>query len=390
VGELSAVVDFTAEGLMNAAAAEAALDDFGDEPFEEGLAVYLGAAHREAGLTEMGVQIVRDGIVRVLVNRLRYFEDLKRHPEIAEEQIVAPIVVTGLGRTGTTKLQRMMASDPEVQSPRTWRMLNPARFPGATSDAQDPRIAVARQFEELLAEAAPDFIAAHAPEAMEADEESYLLDMTFDCLFPRFRTFVPSFATWLAQRSGENAYRFLLRMMQYLQWQDGGQRGRPWILKSPLHLGNLAHLAKIFPDATIVHCHRDLNVALPSWCRMVETFRQLLADPDPLAIGAEMLDVFSNEMAKYVHDRALLTRSGETRIVDASYRDIVANTVGVIERVYAVHGRVVSDAARAAFAQWEATHPPGRHGSHIYSLQRYGLTEEMVAHAFAPYLAQFA
>ena len=45
-------------------------------------------------------------------NRLRFEEDLKKFPEILDQEIIAPIVIVGLPRTGSTMTHRLLASDP--------------------------------------------------------------------------------------------------------------------------------------------------------------------------------------------------------------------------------------------------------------------------------------
>src|SRR5690606_6163617 len=82
---------------------------------------------------------------RLLVNRLRFAEDLAHHPEILDEDVSDPIVVIGFPRSGTTVLQRMMSADPAMQSLKLWRLLNPAPFPGEAPGEPGGRLAFAEQ-----------------------------------------------------------------------------------------------------------------------------------------------------------------------------------------------------------------------------------------------------
>jgi Sulfotransferase family len=50
--------------------------------------------------------------------RLRAQEWIRRHPEILQETITAPIVVVGMMRSGTTLLQRLLAADPRLHCAR--------------------------------------------------------------------------------------------------------------------------------------------------------------------------------------------------------------------------------------------------------------------------------
>src|SRR5437764_362524 len=81
------------DALMAAAGHETGLDDFGSDEFSEYLARFLSAAVAEGNLNEMGVISLVTGTHRLLVNRLRFEEDLERHPEILDEDVSDPIVV---------------------------------------------------------------------------------------------------------------------------------------------------------------------------------------------------------------------------------------------------------------------------------------------------------
>ena len=145
-----------ADALMMAASVSAKLEDFGDMGFVEPLREYLAAADRYFPFTETGANGFADGIVNQLVNRLRMTEDLKRHPEILDEDVSDPIVITGMPRTGTTKLQRVLSADPANQPLLYWKVINFARFPDAAPGAPDPRIAIAKAACEQIATENPE------------------------------------------------------------------------------------------------------------------------------------------------------------------------------------------------------------------------------------------
>src|SRR5690242_9807682 len=151
--------------LVEDAVVEASLDDFGDDQFVEPLTNWLRALRCEAQLTELGTAMWSSTIRGFLVNRLRFQDDVKRYPEILDEVIEPPIVIVGLPRTGTTKLQRMLSSDPGVQKLALWRMMNPAPLSGWTRNGADPRVALADEHLRMLVQQFPDFMAAHPTQA---------------------------------------------------------------------------------------------------------------------------------------------------------------------------------------------------------------------------------
>jgi Sulfotransferase family len=222
---LEAQGEILAGDLLEQARRDTGLSDFGDLSFQEGLGVYVDALNREAGLNRLGMITARSEIVRMLCNRLRFASDLDRHPEILGEELEPPIVILGLARTGTTKLQRTISADPGVQRLELWRLLSPAPWPAAGASGEDPRIALAETLEAELSARFPEVMAAHALEAHEPDEETLLLELTFSAMtrgqVQAYRT--PSYVDWLAGRSKREPYGYLRMLLQYLQMAGRGR-----------------------------------------------------------------------------------------------------------------------------------------------------------------------
>ena len=304
-----------------------------------------------------------------------------------DEEIVAPIIVAGLPRTGTSKLQRMMSADPGVQRLDVWRLLNPAPFPGEPDAGTTGRLMFAQVVEKTIAQMFPDFMARHPTEAPEPDEELLLMELSCESVVSALRNRVPSFRAFTDQRGPRPAYEYMKQMLQYLQWQDGGGRGRPWIMKSPVHLGNLPLLFELFPDATVVHCHRDPRIVMPSFASLTEAGRRMGSDEVDLhELGAEVLDMWAGAMERNLADRATL---GEERIVDVDYERIRDEPVGVIAEVYERAGRELTDEARAAMQTYAARRPEGFFGRHEYLAERFGYTDAQLEARFAGYYRRF-
>ena len=119
----------TVADLMAAAEQATGLSDFGDTQFLEGLEILVSGFNKEAKLSPLGEELAFGGLLNSLINRLRYVRDVHAHPEILQEKIDKPIVVLGLPRTGTTKLQRVLSAAPQTQGMIYWKMMNPAPFP---------------------------------------------------------------------------------------------------------------------------------------------------------------------------------------------------------------------------------------------------------------------
>ena len=366
------------------------LEDFGDDSFRLGLRELVSAVESEARLTPVGRWITRQRLLGMLRNRLRAEKLFHDHPKILDLEITPPIVITGIQRTGTTLLHRLLAADPDNRALLAWEALNPAPFltvrrgsPG--SGHRDPRIRSARLSQRALALMAPDFFAVHPVEAEAPEEDVLLLDYSFLSTVPEATLRVPSFSRWLEAQDVLPAYRYLKKLLQLLQWQKPGKR---WVLKSPHHLEYLDALFAVFPEAKIVHTHRHPAITQASFCSMIAHGRGVFSDAvDPEEIGREWL----RKVGRLVR-RALDTRRrrGEDRFLDVYYRDLVRDPTRQIERVYDFIGVSLGRETRKQIELARRRNRRHKYGIHEYRLDDFGLTREMVAEEFAEYWKRFA
>lgn len=112
----------TVDDLHASATKLTGLDDFGtdDDNYREALGVLLDSYKREAELTALGSKMNRFFLRGALVARLLSESAWKQHPAYADVAIERPIFVTGLPRTGTTVLHRLLGADPAHQGLHLW------------------------------------------------------------------------------------------------------------------------------------------------------------------------------------------------------------------------------------------------------------------------------
>ena len=131
-----------AAGLLASATEQTGLDDFGDDSFREGLDRLVHSIETESKLNELGQMALPFLITRLLTTRLQVEDWYRRHPEIDEEPIEAPLIGLGLPRTGSTALSFLLAEDPGARSLLLWESNQPCP-PPSTVAPPDPRIAEA-------------------------------------------------------------------------------------------------------------------------------------------------------------------------------------------------------------------------------------------------------
>jgi hypothetical protein len=370
----------SAERLLEGVTSELDLDDFGADRLPGDLGRTVEALNDEVPITPEGAPAVEEWITRSLRNTLLMQRDLAAHPEILDEELAPPIVVTGFPRTGTTKLQRIVSASPATQALSLPKLLNPAPIPH--------RDAFAEQVTAMMREAFPDFWAAHPIPHDQADEDMAIHDMTFASATVGMRH-----GAWrlMEERRPTDpwVFEFLRTTLKYLQWQDGspGRSARSWVLKCPTHIGNVATVRSIFPGAKYVFCHRELETAMASLCRLVELAIGMVAEPtDRTALGEALLAYWSGEWGRCLEQRAELDTGS---YLDLRFEEITRDGVAAAERVHELAGLSFDAAARAAAEAWEAANPRHSGGRHVYQLSDYGLTPDRVRSVFAAYYSHF-
>ncbi len=378
----------TVDGVMSDARRKTGLSDFGDEGFVRALEVLTDSINREAALNPVGHMIIRGRIVGVLANKLVAQDNIKRHPEILDIPVEAPIVVAGLARTGTTMLHRLIAQDPGMRSLASWEAINPAPAKHKAGQKKDPRFAQAAAAAKGLKYMSPGFFAIHPAEPDAPEEEVILLEQAFLTTTPEAMMNVPTYSKWLETQDHVPAYRALKRMMQYLQWQRPGiGKDVRWVLKTPHHQEYFDPLLEVFPNATIVHTHRDPLKTSPSLFSMLTHLQMIFSDDvDPNRVASHWLGKIEN-MAR----RTLATRERvhDKGFVDVSYYDLIKDPIREVERIYEAAGTPLTPEAREAMESARKVNKQHKYGRHKYSLADFGMTKDDVESRIAPYRTRF-
>ncbi len=206
------------KSLVDNASERAQSDDFGADTWQEGLGVLVGALAAEGHLNELGEAVFSDQIVGFLVNRLQVERWYRDHPEIEDQEVVAPLFGLGLPRTGSTALSFLFSCDRSRRSLRTWEADAPCPPPETATEDSDPRIARCQAGIEMTHELFPDFVGM-LPSSATGPQECILL-MALDFRSPVFggMALLPSYSSWLRSCDMEPAYRYHKRVLKLLQW----------------------------------------------------------------------------------------------------------------------------------------------------------------------------
>jgi len=370
-------VTLSVAGLVEEAAARSGAWP-GEVPFAGTLELLVESSLRTGNLNATGLDVLQRAAVRHLRN-LRYLQAyVDGHPDVTNRSLGAPVVVTGLPRTGTTLLHNLLALDPAHRVLRFWEALHPVPA-GAGGPPAEKLQAQAQRWLDAFAALVPEFRAIHratvdGPEECDALLQNSFASQHFDDMFD-----AEDYSAWLATAALTEEYGHYALQLRVLSTSDAP--GVTWALKSPSHLGHLDALLAALPAATVVICHRSPRQAVASYASLIAALRRAYSNSvSPEAVGRQTLTRAATAMQRAldVRDRAA--------VVDVSYDALVRDPAGAVAAIYDRLGRSFDTDAVAA---WAAAHPQHAHGPHRYDLAQFGLAGDEVEAAFGAYLERF-
>jgi len=339
--------------LLDQATQQTGLSDFGEDCFREGLEILVNALDSEARLNEMGAAAMGFQIVDLLSQRLQVEDWYKRHPEIDEQEIIAPLIGIGLPRTGSTALACLLGEDQSARSLRNWEAMAPCPPPDAANLHDDPRIAKAEESMERRATVFPR-MTSMLPSTATSPTECQLL-MGHDFKSQIFQAFVeiPSYVEWLNYRADlVPTYRYVKRVLKLLQWRCPPNR---WRLKNPSHSLFIGALSTVFPDARFVMTHRDVVSVIPSVADLYYELRQAYSDDvDLLAIGAETSDFCELGMQRMIDFR---DAGNDDRFFDIHFAPFQQDPFPTLAELYQFLGEELTAETRARMQAWRDNTP---------------------------------
>jgi hypothetical protein len=370
----------TVEDVQASAVRAVGLDDFGaaDDNYLEALGVLLDSYRRDAGLTEIGSKMSRFFLRNALVARLLSEASWKQHPQHVDVVIERPIFVTGLPRTGTTALHRLLCGDPRHQGLELWLAEFPQPRPPRESWSSNPVFVELDKRFRKAHEENPDYTGLHYMTADEVEECWQLLRQSLHSVSYESLAHVPTYSRWLSRQDWTPPYRRHHKNLQLIGMHEPEKR---WILKNPSHLFALDALFAAYPDALVIQCHRPPETIMASMCSLAQhttagwsnVFVGETIGADSLETWSRGLELFNAERRK--HDSA--------QFYDVDYFDLIRDPLGTAENIYSHFGIDLTDEARSAIAQTDQQSKQGpRAPKHTYSLADYGLTEEQVKDRF--------
>ncbi|MDJ0395703.1 sulfotransferase [Rhodococcus sp. G-MC3] len=359
----------TVEDLHASARRATGLDDFGPDDYIEALGVLLDSYHRDAQLTALGSKMSRFFLRGALVARQLSELAWTQNPAHAKVTIERPIFVTGLPRTGTTALHRLLTVDPAHQGLEMWLTEMPQpRPPRETWEANPVFAQIEKGFAQHHIEH-PEFMGVHYMSAAEVEECWQLLRQSVHSVAYECLAYLPTYSSWLAEQSWLPTYQRHRKNLQLIGLHDTDRR---WVLKNPSHLFALDELLQVYPDALVIQTHREPRTIMPSMCSLAEHATEGWSTKFAGGvIGRTQLDLWERGVHTFAAARS---RADAAQFFDVDYHDFVADPLSTVDQTYRYFGLELTDDARSAMGSMHAeSRSGGRRPVHKYTLDDFGL-----------------
>jgi hypothetical protein len=374
----------SSDHLHELVAREVGSEDFGSTDYLPGLTVLLQSMDYDPHFTEPGRHRAWAEIVAALKGRAQAIASMKANPGFDVAPVLSPVVITGVPRTGTTALHRLMAVDPRFQGLQSWLLDSPMPRPPVDTWDSYPEFRQTTAAIEARYAAVPNHRAAHHMAAEEVHECCMILRQGFVSNLWNCSWSAASYDAWWQCQSEAGAYDYYARCVKLIGSTSPKKR---WLLKNPGHIDNLDLLFAVFPDARVIRTHRDPAKAVPSLVALLMQMHPTMEEPTRAPLRGQIM--LRRELAKWARavDRCETVRQAHPgQVLDVVHADFHARPMGVLDDIYRFIGMDIPDDTRSALAQRIEDKPELSHGVHRYRIEDYGMTAEEAREPFMDYI----
>jgi hypothetical protein len=372
--------------LHDLVAQELGTRDFGPDDYLPGLKVLLMSMDYDPHFSLRGRRIAWGRLFSGLFGRAHAIKSMAENPAFDRNTITRPIVITGIPRTGTTALHKLLAADPQFQGLQTWLVGAPMPRPPRETWGSHPLFQQTVEQLKQRYDATPKSRAAHLMVAEEVDECCLVLRQSFVSNLWTCGWSAATYDAWWQCQSELPSYRHLARTLQLMGSNEPEKR---WLLKNPGHIANLDALFAVFPDALVVQTHRDPAKAVPSLCALLMHLHPIMEEGRHQQRAHNMLARETAKWSAALRNAQAVRQARPGQVLDVVHGDFHQNPMRTIERIYAFAGLELSHAARCAMAQRIDGKPELSHGVHKYEVADFGMTQEEIRERFGDYIGRF-
>ena len=337
-----------------------------------------------------------------LVRRLQLVEYIKLNPKVKNIPVRAPVFVTGMPRSGTTFLHRLLSLDPAVRAPFLWELMSPiprtkSKDSKDLEDDRNQRMKWARKVINRRRNLGDEALV-HLHEVNSDLPEECIITLA-DEVPVNLMLFYGSYMNsdlFFKEMNIKRAYERHKEYLQVLSDQTGESNDpRRWMLKCPMHLWFMEDLLSVFPDAQLIWTHRHPINAVTSMCSLMRAIHQMYYEPegrDDVALGQKIKQISE----KGFTECSDFLKKTSMPCVHTIYNDLTANPIDCIKKIYSQLGWQFTKEYENILLAYLAEDKKKRKnihkskGEHVYKPEEFGLTEEVLSSGiFAEYIKKY-
>jgi len=377
--------DLSEQYILNAAMNSTSFNNWGSNSFQEGMRKLLNSSIKEAKLHFFGRQFLQKGCIRAVKDRIRLQKAFQKNQEILNTPIEKPVFILGLPRTGTTFLQNLLFRNDQFRHLHYWEQVAIGPQPTHKNLQDNYIIKSCVSFVEKLKTITPEFFIAHEINPYGPEECNGLMERNFtSIIYFMFRN-IPSYMEWFQAHDMTETYDYHKQQLQFLGYHFSKKQ---WVLKAPVHLFFLKYLFKTYPDARIVHLHRDPLEVIPSMASLVVISRQIHSNHVSVQETAnQILDWVRKIITNSI---AFRDETDSDQFLDLAYTDLVKDPFNTLTQIYKWLGVDINNEIQSDISSWLKNSKRKRTGkAHNYSLEQFNLTETKIQGEFNHYYDRY-
>jgi hypothetical protein len=314
------------------------------------------------------------------------------NPRIASLPIHAPLIITGLPRTGSTMLYNLLSVDKSsFQSAKIWQMTHCIDNPTPSvskSCRQKAFQAFTKQVYKVSNEILSVLYSSH-PISLETSGDEGPEEDTL-VLMHCFLTIVCPYSEWmLSDKPAKAYYEYHYKYFQMLQLDNINNNNVRWLWKSPTHSLFINSLIETYSDARLIITHRHPLEVIPSLGKLYVTYLRIKIMPGTLSVKEVGRIAF--HVCKTMIDRmeaAGFFLDKNPNIIHIHYSNLINNPVECIKRIYDRHGlSPISKELNATFQIQSKVNLQEKYGRMAYDLDEFGLSKYEIQTEFASYIS---
>ncbi|WP_340586849.1 sulfotransferase [Erythrobacter alti] len=323
------------------------------------------ALESEATLNSLGLTIAHGQLVRVIRQRLDLGALWSQQPDLAATPLAPPIIIVGQMRSGTTRIHRLLAADPQFAATRFCDSWHPVpRKPDTRPAWSALSLVFARTLDPWL-----DSI--HPFGVTRPDEELGWLACALNHCAYEAQWRVPSFTAFSESRDPAPVYREFARILA-TDAANHGNAHLPRVLKVPQFAEDLSALLAEFPDARVILTNRCDQQTAASAASLVANQMTIQSDHVDMAwIEKEMARKIALRQDRM--DSALAEFAGPVTRVD--FDALSANWEGQVERIYSELRLPMSELSLAAIRNEHERAATSEHREHARQYRAFASAE---------------